>query len=135
MLLVSAAVVALKLPVVKPAPTVTVPGTVSANCLLLNPTTAPPAGAPPLSVTMHTLVAFAPRLAGLHASVDTTGRLPPVTTPPAGEIVIAPPEAEDAMLLLIPTVVVGTPEAVVTFTTASVPFDMMLAFMPEASHV
>ena len=64
-------VVALKLPVVNPAPTVTDPGTVSANWLLLNATTAPPAGAPLLNVTVQLLEAFAPRLVGLHTNEDT----------------------------------------------------------------
>ena len=65
-------VVALKLPVVNPAPTVTDPGTVNANWLLLNATTAPPAGAPLLNVTVQLLEAFAPRLVGLHANEDTS---------------------------------------------------------------
>jgi hypothetical protein len=49
-----------------------------------------------------------------------------------GESAIALPNAEDARLLLIPIVVLVTPEAIVRFTTATVPLDIMLAFMPEA---
>ena len=65
-------VVALKLPVVAPAATVTVAGTVSAAWLLLRATAAPPAGAALVSVTVHTLVAFGPRLVGLHPNEDTS---------------------------------------------------------------
>ena len=71
-MLLSVVVLALKLPVVAPAATVTEAGTVSAAWLLLRATAAPPAGAALVSVTVHTLVAFAPRLVGLHASEDTS---------------------------------------------------------------
>jgi hypothetical protein len=81
------------------------------------------------------LEAFAPRLVGLHASEDTVGRPPPVTTPPAGETVIALAEGDVPRVLLTPIAVVVMPEAIVRFTTASVPFVIMPAFMPEATHV
>ena len=70
-LLLSVVVLALKLPVVAPAATVTETGTVSAVWLLLKDTAAPPAGAGLVSVTVQELVAFDPRLVGLHAREDT----------------------------------------------------------------
>jgi len=71
-LLPSVAVLALKLPVVAPAATVTEVGTVSAAWLLLKDTAAPPAGAGLVSVTVQELEAFDPRLVGLHAREDTS---------------------------------------------------------------
>jgi hypothetical protein len=71
-LLLNVVVLALKLPVVAPAATATEVGTVSAAWLLLKDTAAPPAGAGLVSVTVHELVAFGPRLVGLHASEDTS---------------------------------------------------------------
>ena len=71
-LLLNVVVLALKLPVVAPAATLTEAGTVKAAWLLLKDTVAPPAGAGLESVTVHELVAFGPRLVGLHASEDTS---------------------------------------------------------------
>ncbi len=71
-MLLSVVVLALKLPVVAPAATVTEVGTVSAAWLLLKDTTAPPAGAGLESVTVQELDAFDPRLVGLHTSEDTS---------------------------------------------------------------
>jgi hypothetical protein len=56
-------------------------------------------------------------------------------TPPVGERVMALLELEDPRVLLSPIVVLVTPAAIVRFTTATVPFDMMLAFMPETRQV
>ncbi len=71
-MLLSVVVVALKLLVVAPAATVTEVGTVSAVWLLLKDTAAPPVGAGLVSVTVHELVEFDPRLVGLHTSDDTS---------------------------------------------------------------
>ena len=65
-------VVALNVPLVKPAANVTEAGTVSTRLVFVSATAAPPAGAAVESVTVHTLVAFDPRLVGLHASEDTS---------------------------------------------------------------
>ena len=64
-------VVALNVPVVTPAATVTDAGTVSAVLVSLKVTAAPPAGAACVNVTVQVLDAFCPRLVGLHASDDT----------------------------------------------------------------
>jgi len=70
-LLAMVVVVALKVPVVAPANTVTDPGVVSAALLSLSVTDAPPVGAACVNVTVQVLDAFCPRLVGLQASDDT----------------------------------------------------------------
>jgi hypothetical protein len=67
-----AVVVALNVAVVAAAATVTDAGTVSVALVFVSVTNAPPAGATLVNVTVHVLEAFGPRLAGLHASVDTS---------------------------------------------------------------
>jgi len=123
-------------PVVADAATVTEVGTVNKPLLLERVTLAPPVGAAPLNVTVQLALAELPRLPGTHASDAGTigGGPPPVTTPPVNERVIALPEAE-APSPLTPIVVLETPEAIVRFTTATVPLEMMLAFIPEAIQV
>ena len=64
-------VVALNVPVVTPAATVTDAGTVSIALVLVSVTAAPPAGAACVNVTVQVLDAFCPKLAGLHASDET----------------------------------------------------------------
>ena len=64
--------VAVKLPVVADAATVTDAGTVSAAWLLLSDTDAPPVGAAFDSVTVHELLAFDPKLVGLHVKELTS---------------------------------------------------------------
>ena len=58
--------------VIAAAATVTDAGTVSVGLVLVRVTNAPPAGAALLNVTVQVLEAFCPRLAGLHASDNTT---------------------------------------------------------------
>jgi hypothetical protein len=67
-----AVVVALNVAVLADAATVTDAGTVSVAFVFVSVTNAPPAGAPLVRVTVHVLEAFGPRLAGLHANVDTS---------------------------------------------------------------
>jgi len=126
--------VAVNVAVVAAAATVTDGGTVSNRLLLERATAVPPVGAAPLNVTVQLAVPEPARLVGRHAREVRTvgGGPPPITTPPVGESVIALPNAEDARLLLIPIVVLVTPEAIVRFRTATVPLDIMLAFMLEA---
>jgi len=130
--------VTLKVVRVAPAGTVTeAAGTGSSVLLLEVATTVPPAGAAPLNVTVQLAVPELARLLGRHArEVRTVAeRPPPLTLPPVGERVIALPAAEAPKVLLIPIAVLVTPEAIVKFTTATTPFDMMLAFMPEIMQV
>jgi hypothetical protein len=67
-----AVVVALKVAVDADAATVTDAGTVSVAFVLVSVTSAPPAGATLVRVTVHVLEEFRPRLVGLHASEDTS---------------------------------------------------------------
>jgi hypothetical protein len=64
-------VAALNVAVVAAAATVTDTGTVRVVLVLVSVTDAPPAGATLVSVTVHVLEEFRPRLAGLHPSDDT----------------------------------------------------------------
>ena len=63
--------VAVKVPDVLPAATVTAAGAERAALPLLTATAAPPEGAALVSVTVHVLLAAEPRLAGLHVSEAT----------------------------------------------------------------
>ena len=72
MLVIEAAAVALKLAVVPPATTVTVPGTAREALLLASVTLDPPVGAAWASVTVQVLTALGPRLVGLQDRVETT---------------------------------------------------------------
>ena len=63
---------ALNVPVVDPAGTAAVAGTVSAALLLDTAMLAPPAGATLLNVTVHVLDAFGPKLVGAQVSELTT---------------------------------------------------------------
>ena len=59
---------------------------------------------------------------------------PPVTVPPVANTRMPFPAGEDAALLLIPIAVVLRPDAMVRFTTATTPFEMMLALIAEATQ-
>jgi hypothetical protein len=67
-----AVVVALNIAVDAAAATVTEVGTASVALVFVSGTNAPPAGATLVNVTVQVLEEFGPRLAGLHASVDTS---------------------------------------------------------------
>src|SRR5271169_1813337 len=132
-----AAVVALKVAEVAAAATVTDAGTVRVELVLVRVTVAPPAGAAPLRVTVQVEVPELFKVAGRQARDLTVGKsaAPPVTVPPVAERKMAFPPGNDAVLLLTPITVVVTPAAMVRFTTATVPFEMMPAFIPEATQV
>ncbi len=61
----------LNVPVATPAATVIDAGTVSTAFVLVNVTSAPPAGATFVNVTVHVLDPFGPKLVGLHDTDDT----------------------------------------------------------------
>jgi hypothetical protein len=74
-----AVVDALNVAVVAAAATVTDTGTVRVVLVLVSVTSAPPAGATLVRVTVHVLEEFRPRLAGLHPNDDTrTGATRPI---------------------------------------------------------
>jgi len=68
-----APVVALNVAEVDPAATVTEAGTVSTVLVFVSVTTAPPAGATFVSVTVHVPEAFGPKLAGQASEETSTG--------------------------------------------------------------
>jgi hypothetical protein len=116
------------------ADTVIDSGTISKRLLLEIATAAPPIGAGPLNVTVQIAMPNVGRLVGRQVrEIGTSAGA--VTTPPVGESAIALPEGDAASVLLSPIVVLVTPEAIVRLITARVPFEIMLAFMPEARQV
>jgi len=135
-LLLMVPAVALNVAVVAADATVTDAGTVNAVVLLLNTTAAPPAGAGPFRVTVQVEVVELFSEVGAQDTEVTVGRTaPPVTVPPVAESTIPFPDGADARLLITPIAVLLSPAAIVRFTTATVPFVMMLAVSPEAIQV
>jgi len=78
-------------------------------------------------------------LAGLHDTELTVreggGATYPVMVPPLWVVTMALPAAEAAYVVVTPIAVLVTPLAIVTLTTATGPFGMMLPFIPVAKHV
>jgi len=70
--LATVVVVALKVAMVAAAATVTDAGTVKVALVFVRVTLAPPVGAAFVSVTVHVLDEFGPKLVGLQASEDTS---------------------------------------------------------------
>lgn len=129
-------VVALKVPVVAPAATVTDAGTVGVELLSLFVTVAPPADAAAVKVTVQVEVAEFPDEFGEQVSDETMGRVvPPVTVPAVVTMGSAFPAAEDAKLFVTPIGVLMAPAAMVKFTTATVPFAMVPELRPDARQV
>ena len=142
MLAIVAAAVALKVAEAAPAATVTDVGTVSVGLALVRVTIAPPAGADPVRATVQAEAPPTLRLAGRQDKDATVGKTgvppgklpPPVTVPPVAKSTMPFPAGEDAALLLIPIEVVLRPEAMVRFTTATTPFEMMLPLIAETTQ-
>jgi hypothetical protein len=130
-------VVALNVADVAAAATVTDAGTVSVVLVLVSVTNAPPAGAAPVSVTVQVALLAAFNVVGAHDREETVGSTapPPITVPPVAVSMTAFPEDAAATLLLTPMAVVFTPAAMIRFTTATVPFAMVVAVIPDARQV
>ena len=127
--------VTVKLADVAAATTATDAGTVRRELVLARATVAPPAGAAPVRVTVQVEL---PELFKEVVRQDrevTVGHAPPVTVPLVAESGMAVPAGEAATGLLTPIGVVIAPTAMVRFTTATVPFEMMPAFIPEATQL
>jgi len=127
--------VAVKVADAAAAATMTDAGTLRIASVLVRVTVAPPAGAAPLSLTVQVELPELLKVAGRQDREVTVGHAPPVTVPPVVESGMASPAAEDATLLLTPIAVVAAPTAMVRFTTAAVPLEMVPAFIPEATQV
>jgi hypothetical protein len=129
-------VAALKLAEVAAAATVTDAGTASVGLASIRVTTAPPAGAGPLRVTVQVEALKGFRAAGRQDREVTAGKAATTATvPPVALSRMAFPVVEDATLLPIPIAVVVRPAAMVRVTTATAPFEMMPAFIAEATQV
>ena len=122
---------------VVPAATVTDAGTVNTAFVFVSATKPPPVGAAPLRVTVHVALAELPTVEGLHVNPVTVGKggAPPVTVPPVPDRLRLLPAPDTAMALAIPIDVVLIPAATVRLITATVPFEILMAFTPEARQV
>jgi len=119
-----------------PAATVTDAGIVNAVLVSDRAMTAPPAGAAALRVTLHAVLLELPNVEGLQANPLTMGKGGgPVTVLPVADKVRLIPPLETARALVMPIDVVLTPGAKVKLITATVPFAIVLEFMPETMHV
>jgi len=129
------AAVMLKVVVVCPARTDTDEGTVSKIFVLDKAIKAPPAGAPPLSVTVQLVPARALSAVRVQDRELTVGRAPPVTTPAVPGAALPVLNVETASPFVTPIGVLTAPGAITRFTTATVPFAIVLAFIPEVTQV
>ncbi len=120
---------------VDPAATVADAGTVNVGFVFDSVTTAPPVGAAALRLTVQTAVPELLRVDGLHVRPVTVGSAPPLTLPPDPDRLILSPEAEAAIVLVIPIAVLLTPDAIDRVITATVPLAIVLASDPDAMQV
>jgi hypothetical protein len=93
-------------PLVDPAPTVTLAGTVTLAFPLLSETARPPAGAAPLNETVQVALPGAFTVAGLQLSPLSTVGAVTLMIPdiPAGETVMEVPEGSE---MVIPEIAIG----------------------------
>jgi hypothetical protein len=121
--------VAVKVPLVAPAVTVRLAGTVTLALLLDSATLAPPLGAVALSVTVQVDVPRETTLAGLQFRLPTgtITMIPPVPDPgidePAALTGVTLATETGADVTLVPTTMVNV-------TTATTPLLMVVSFMP-----
>jgi len=123
--------VAVNVAVVLEDPTVTEAGTVSVAALLDSATVAPPVFD---TVAVHVELAPEAKLVGEHVMELNDGEedADPVMTPPAPVTEIAVPLTVAPKVFVTPIVVLATPEAMVTLTTATTPFCMTFEFRPAS---
>jgi hypothetical protein len=123
--------VAVKVAEVAAAGTVIEATTGSKLLVLESETVVPPLGAAPLSVTVQVVL---PELVIVEGAQDSELRdgavAAPVTVPPVTASAMVLPAGEDAAVLVIAIDVLVTPAAIVKFTTATVPFGIMVGFRP-----
>jgi hypothetical protein len=121
--------------VVEPEATVTDGGKVSAEPLAESKTVSPPKGAVWERETVQLPPVLAGSTVGAHAKLLITGGAEPVTFPRLPETAIASPVADEPIVLPAVIVVAPVPEASVAVTTATTPSEIVLTFMPAATHV
>jgi hypothetical protein len=135
-LLDNAAVVALKVAEDAAGATVTDAGTVRFELVSIRVTIAPEAGAGPLSVTVQVELLKGFRVAGRQDREVTAGNAATTETVPlAAKSGMPVPAGEDAVLLITTIGTVFRPAAIVRFTTATTPFEMIPVFIAEATQV
>jgi hypothetical protein len=128
--------VAVNVAVVLPTPTVTDVGSVSAAALSDRETTAPPAGAGAFSETVHVDDPLELRDAGAQLSALRVGNggAAAVTMPPTPFIGSEAPTGVAPKVFTTLIVVLVTPAAIVTLTTAATPFCITVVFKPASKH-
>ena len=122
---------AVKVAVVLAAPTVTEVGTLSPPRLLDSATVAPPVCE---TVTVQVDVAAEPRLEGAQLSPLKVGKgsVAAVKIPPDPVTDNADPSAVAPNVFVTLIVVLATPVAIVTLTTATTPFCITVVFRPAS---
>jgi hypothetical protein len=125
-----------KLAVAAPAGTLTDAGTARLALLLERATKAPLLGAAALRVAVQVALPGVFMVAGAQAKDVRLGVIPPlVMVPPVPDDTRAPPAALTAKVFATAMAVLVTPEAMVMFTDAIAPFEMVFGFIPVARHV
>ncbi len=115
---------------------VTDSGTVRVALASIKVTIAPPAAAGPFRVTVQVELPKAVRAAGRQDREVTAGKAATTeTVPPVAKSTMPFPAGDDAELLPIPIGVVFRPAATVRFTTPTTPFEMIPAFIAQATQV
>src|ERR1019366_8755345 len=127
-----ASAVAVNVAVVDPAATAADPGTVSAAVLLDSVTVPPPVFE---SVTVQLLVPPLLSVAGVQLKPVRVVSAGAETVPPVPLTDSACPSSVAPSVLATPMVVLATPVAIVTVTTATTPFCIRLAFKPASRHL
>jgi hypothetical protein len=127
-----ASAVAVNVAVVDPAATAADPGTASAAVLLDSVTVPPPVFE---SVTVQVLVPPLPSVDGVQLKPAKVVSAGTVTVPPVPLTDSACPSSVAPSVLATPMVVLATPVASVTVTTATTPFCIRLAFKPASRHL
>jgi hypothetical protein len=129
--------VAVKVAVVLPDPTVTVPGTVNAAALSDRETTAPPAGPGVFSETVQADDPFVPKDVGAQLKALRVGRgvATAVTVPPTPFMGSGFPPALAPNVFVTLIVVLATPDAIVTLTAATTPFWITVVFKPASTQM
>jgi hypothetical protein len=122
---------------VAPAGTVREAATGRRVLLLESEMAEPPAGADPLSFTVHVVPFNAARVDDAHVKVLNVGGevAGPVTTAPAPDSSIVLPLADAAATPVIPIEVLNTPWPIVKLTTATAPSETALALGPDNKQV
>lgn len=126
--------VALKVPVVPAAATITEAGVVSNGLLLDTDTTVPPAGAALVRVTVQPLIAPEARFEGLQPSEDKPGGMTVIVLPTPVTATLDPAGVEPCVFVS-PTLVVPAAGAIVMLAVATIPSAITVAFMPIAIQV